>query len=260
MPLPSLQNWETTRDALHQATLVVGAIRVASSDAMMNDLQFSLEVIEGGVSSTELNGGGVLKLDFATFTLIYEKDGRVIFKLDASGLTQKSLMDEVLRKLSANGVTLQPSLKHITHDEPFNLDMQLAKAYAKTVDAIFTALARFRAKLAGAMTPLVIWPHHFDMAFIWFATSAMDEHTAPHIMIGFAPFSDGKDRPYFYGYGWSKDTGYVQVEVDDPAQSISEGYTGLYIDYDTLRASDNVNQTLEAILMQYHHRASEMLI
>jgi hypothetical protein len=110
------------------------------------------------------------------------------------------------------------------------------------------------------MSPIVIWPHHFDMAFIWFTTENMDEHKAPHLAIGFAPFSDGLNRPYFYGYGWSQETGYVQVELDPPAQAITEAYTGLYAEYDTLRTEDNMNQIIEDMLLAYHRKASAVLL
>ena len=168
-------------------------------------------------------------------------------------------MQAVLDKFASLSITIEPSMKHITHDEPFDVDMSLAQDYATAMDAIYTALARFRAKLSGGMSPLVMWPHHFDMAFMWFATMDMNEHQDPHMAIGFAPFSDGIDRPYFYGYGWSKDTGYVQVELDPPAQAITEGYTGLYAEYDTLREEDKFNQVVGNMLLAYQRKVAARL-
>ncbi len=260
MMLPTLSNWETTRDALHQVALTIGAIRVASSDPLANDLQYSLTVTQGGVSTSDLKIVGELKFDFASFSLTYlssENDG---FTIDATNHTQQSLMKAILEEFAKMDIILEPSMKHIVHDNPFEINKSLAKDYATTIDTIFTALARFRARLSGGMSPIVIWPHHFDMAFMWFATESMDEHTAPHLAIGFAPFSDGINRPYFYGYGWSQETGYVQVALDPPAQAITESYTGLYAEYDTLRTEDNFNQVIEDMLLAYHHKASTVLL
>jgi len=257
MTLPKLDNWDKTLSALHQVALVVSAVRVASSDALANDLQYSVAVTDSGISTTELNAGGELRFDFATFTLTYMRDDGVVFSVPANEFNQTSLMQKVLDGLKAVGVVIEPSMKHIIHETPFEVDMGLAQDYALVVDAIYTMLARFRAKLTGPMSPIVIWPHHFDMAFMWFATSGMDEHTDPHLAIGFAPFSDGIDRPYFYGYGWSKDTGYIQVDVEPPAKAITDGYTGLYAEYDILNGNDDIAKTLEHVLLSYHKRASQ---
>lgn len=259
MALPILENWESTRTALHQVALVLSAIRVASSDALPNDLQFSANVVDGGISTTELNIGGELFFDFASFTLIYVRDGEEIFKISAGGYNQQSLMQAVLDEFKKLDIVIEPSMKHITQDTPFAIDMRLAEDYATVVDAVYTMLARFKAKLSGAMSPLVIWPHHFDMAFIWFATSGTNEHKDPHLAIGFAPFSNGIDRPYFYGYGWSEATGYVQVDVKSPAKAITEGYTGLYAEYDALN-TDDMAQILIGILLDYKEKASQALL
>jgi len=260
MTLPSLSNWETTRDALHQVSLIVGAIRVASAEPLANDLQYSVAVTNGGISTSELLIGGEVKFDFASFSLTYQRPKGNGFTIDATNHNQKSLMQAILDEFTKLDIKLDPSMKHILHDNPFNIDKSLAQDYATAVDKIYTALARFRAKLSGGMSPIVIWPHHFDIAFMWFATESMDEHKAPHLAIGFAPFSDGIDRPYFYGYGWSQETGYVQVEVDPPAQAITESYTGLYAEYDTLRTDNNFNQVIEDMLLAYQQKASSVLL
>ena len=259
MTLPALSNWETSRDALHQVSLVVGAIRVASSEALPNDLQFSLAVTDHGISTSELKIGGELKFDFASFSLTYQGTTDS-FTLDATGYNQKSLMQALLDKFAKLGIHIEPSMKHITHGTPFDVDKSLTRDYAKVCDTIYTALARFRAKLSGGMSPIVIWPHHFDMAFMWFASENMDEHTAPHLAIGFAPFSDGVNRPYFYAYGWSKETDYVQVKTEPPAQAITTPYTGLYAEYDTLYKEAEFNRVIEEMLLDYHHKASTVLL
>lgn len=260
MTLPALSNWETTRDALHQVSLIVGAVRVASSDPLPNDLQFSVTVTDRGISTSQLKIGGELRFNFASFSLTYQRHTENGFTIDATGYHQKSLMQALLDEFGKLGIQIEPSMKHITNDTPFDIDTSLTLDYAKVTDAIYTALARFRAKLSGGMSPIVIWPHHFDMAFMWFATENMDEHKAPHLAIGFAPFSNGINRPYFYAYGWSQETGYVQVELDPPAQAITESYTGLYAEYDTLRTEDKFNNVIEKMFLAYHAKASTVLL
>ena len=252
MALPALTQWNETRDALHQIALVVGAVRVACTDPLPNDLHFSLDVTDGGYSTTKMRCGGVLHFDFDALRLTFVRGSCKVFSLDIAGHSQISLMRRLLAVFGDCGYGIQPSMKLITGDSEFMIDRAEAVAYKTTLNAVFTALARFRAKLTGCMTPLVLWPHHFDLAFIWFATDGTDEHSDPQIAYGFAPFSVGLERPYIYAYAWSKPTGYLNMTLEPPAQAITEGYTGLYAPYDALREVDPFDAAVEAMLMSYH--------
>lgn len=260
MTLPSLENWASTRDALHQIAQVAGAVCATSSDPSPNDLHFSLELTAGGLSTARMRCGGVLSIDFAQFELAFLRNDKRVFTLDISGHSQTSLMRRLLSLFGDCDYAVQPSLKHITHDTPLACERTIAIEYQALLDAVYTALARFRARLSGHMTPLALWPHHFDLAFIWFPTPQTDEQTAPQIAFGFAPYSPGLERPYFYAYAWSKPTGYVQAPVEAPAQSISAAYTGLYAAYDDLRERDDFCRTVESMLLAYQRSATPLLV
>lgn len=259
MAMPALANWEATRDALHQIALVMGAARVAGSDPLPNDLQFSLDVTADGISTAELHFGGVLQFSFHALQLTFARGGRQVFTLDAAGHSQISLMRRLLEQLDDGGCGVQPSMKHITDETAFSIDRAQALDYAATLGAVFTALAKFRAKLNGCMTPLVLWPHHFDLAFLWFANDGMNEHSDSQIAYGFAPFSPGLERPYFYAYAWSQTTGYLQLPLAAPAQGLSEPFTGLYAPYDALREVNPFDAAVETMLTSYHLAASQQL-
>jgi len=259
MALPALIEWEGTRDALHQIALVMGAIRVACADPLPNDLHFSLDVSAGGLSTGEMNCGGALHFDFEMLRFSYAIGDDSVFSLDIEDQSQISLTRRLLAAIGEFGCRSQPSMKHITSDKPFAIDRAQATAYARTIRAVSTTLAKFRAKLNGCMTPLVLWPHHFDLAFIWFATERTNEQSDPHIAYGFAPFSPGLARPYIYAYAWSRPTGYLQLPLGAPAQPITDAYTGLYAPYDALRQLNPFDAAVETMLMNYHQLASARL-
>src|SRR5919109_78870 len=105
-PLPSLANWERTSHSLHQAAMLLGAIRQLANP------------------------------------------------------------------------------RELTNDAPLLIDAHASADYAQALDRVFTATARFRARLTGLQTPIVVWPEHFDLSFLWFATErATDEF--PHMNFGF---------------------------------------------------------------------------
>ena len=259
MKLPALTAWEGTRAALHQVSLVIGAIRVACSEPLPHDLQFSLEVTAGGLSTSELRCGGALHIDFEALQLTCRRGDCDVFSLNFLGHSQVSLMRQLLAALADFGCIVQPSMKTITSDSQFDIDSELACAYWKTLSAMFAALERFRATLGGGTTPLVLWPHHFDLAFIWFATEGRDEQRDPQIAYGFAPNSPGLARPYVYAYAWSEPTGYLNLPLAFPARAIAEEYTGLYSDYDKLRELEPFDAAVVAMLTNYHQLAAAQL-
>lgn len=255
MALPRLTNWEPTRDALHQVAQIIGAIRVACSDHLANDLHYSLDLTANGFSSRTMRCGGVLQFNCRTMLLGFTRCGNTIFSLDVRGHSQVTIMQKLLATFSDCGYSIAPALKHITHDEPLALDTTLAAESLAALNAMYTALARFRARLGGFMTPLVLWPHHFDLAFLWFPTDRTNEHSDPQIAFGFAPFSAGLDRPYVYAYAWSKTTGYLDLPLQPPAQAVTDVYTGLCAAYDDLREADDFSATLESMLLGYQSSA-----
>lgn len=251
MSLPALENWESTRETLHQVALALGAVRVGSADSLPNDLHFSLDVTAQGLSTSKLRIGGELRFNISDLTVVYSRDGAPVFALDISGQTQISLLHAVTAGLAARGFPIEPTLKHITRNSQFVFDPALAADYMRVLNAVFSALARFRAKLSGYQTPLVMWPHHFDMAFLFFPGEGSNEHNDPQLAFGFAPNSTGLARPYFYAYGWSPAAGYVDIPVAAPGQSITTGYTGLYAAYDDLQSLPDFNVAIENLLLAY---------
>ena len=189
MSLPPLANWEATRVALHEIALVIGAIRVASSDPLPNDLHFSLDVTADGISTTKMRCGGELRFDLMSMHLKFVRGDYVVFGLEVGGLSQLTLMRRLLACFGDCAYGIRPSMKHITSESEFAIDCSAVESYALALNAAYTDLARIRAKLRGFMTPLVLWPRHFDLGFIWFPSGKTDEQSDPQIAYGFAPCS-----------------------------------------------------------------------
>ena len=259
MSLPGLVNWQATRDALHQVALVVNSLRVACVAPLRNDRQYGLELSAAGLTTAELSFAGELVFDIAELNLVYELDGNSVFVIPVESHTQQTLMREVLSSFAAQGIEFNPALTHITHDEPFVIDRNQAVDYLLVLQAAAGVLSSLRANLPGYTSTVVVWAHHFDLAFLWFPVESMDEHHDPHLAFGFSPFSPGLERPYFYAYGWSPSAGYATVPLQPPAKAITEGYTGLYAAYDVLRQGADFSFEVQSILTEYYELARTQL-
>lgn len=260
MALPSLHQWDATRDALHQAAQVIGALRVAAHTPLPNDLHVSLHVTARGLRTGPLAIGGEFTLDFPTSAVIYSAHAEVIFSVQIAGHTQISLMDAILKALRDVDQVLVPRRQKIVGDRPLMPDLGLARDYAQVMDRIYTALARVKARLAGAMTPLVLWPHHFDLSFLWFVTGKTDEHQDPHMNFGFAPISEGFPRPYVYSYAWPMTEGVSAIQPASPSRWHRDGWIGVVLDYDDLKDANQPEALIEDVLWHFHSQAAPLMV
>ena len=232
MPLPPLKNWETTRDSLHQAARAIGSIKVAVSPKQPNSTQYSLSPTRYGLKTNQLSIGEI-QLHYAEAMVKIKQSDGSIAEIPLAGHHQVSFTDTVLEKLAEAGHKVEPNREILPHTTPFNIDPNTAAAFLDLHDRMYTVLARFRAKLGGCLNAVLVWPHHFDMAFLWFKEGC-DEHKDPHIGIGFAPFSDNISRPYFYFYAWPMDEDFAPPALPKPAYWESTDYKGIRVDYDDL--------------------------
>ena len=257
--LPTLENWDATRDALHQIALVQSAIKVACVEPQPNSLQYSLSVTPAGLSAARLNVGGELCFDIADLRMVYSREDRVEFALDLAGYDQKTLLDDLVGAFASLGIEINPSQTYVKSKQRFAIERELAADYLTVLAAAYASLGRFRARLSGSLSPLVLWAHHFDLGFLWFPGANRDEHKDPQLAFGFAAYSPGLDRPYFYAYGWTATAGYLQIPVTAPARAGTEGYTGLYADYDALDKGDRFGSQVENIMYDYFSLAKREL-
>jgi hypothetical protein len=249
MPLPDLLNWELTRDNLHRSTKLLNAVRLRYLEPMPNHLHHSLVITPNGLSTGVFSTGGgaansEVQLDFKTAS---------VNDVALNGHSLKTLSAQVLVNAG-----LDVPMTNLSDDTPFEVNVGLAKDYAQTLYSVFTAVARFRARLLGAMSPVVVWSHHFDVSFLWFATAQADE-TAPHMNFGFSPGDAGIPRPYFYVYAYPSPESLTQLILPTPVRWHTEGWTGACIDYDDVRQSDSFEADIEALLMRIFDIVSPLL-
>jgi hypothetical protein len=250
--LPALENWKTTCDSLHHAAQALGEIRRSIVSPLPNALHLSLYFAPEGLTTGILPDGGEAVFDFGSESIHYHTpdDEEIVIFLD--GHNQQTLLTALAEAIPAAQERLEPH--RLQDDTPFEIDSGLAGDYASALYAIFTAVARFRARLFGAMTPVVLWTHHFDLSFLWFATNTPDEHTQPHFNFGFAPFTgDEFPRPYLYSYMYPLPEGMtnddlIKTELPMPIRWHHGSWTGAILEYDELTQADNPEKMIESAL------------
>jgi hypothetical protein len=251
-----------TLEGLHRGALLLKAVQYLTQTPQPAYLNLALGMRSDGPVSGNLPMGGRIQLDLASGHLLYTTAAGAPTPIPLSGRSQAAVFDElfsvladrelagmlpaggdieprVMTALAAAGRPSPPPPRTQLVDESIIiLDRRVAQNYSQALDTVFTGLARFRAHLGGTMTPIVLWPHHFDLSTLWFPGNAIDED-APHLNFGFAPFSAGIDEPYVYAYAYPYPAHHDPPAMPTGAHWHTTGWTGAVLPYTVIAAQAN---------------------
>ena len=280
MNLPSLNNnWEATSKGLQQAAALLGAIRMLVNKPVKNFLELALRIEPNGLSAEMLPSGGSILLDFERATLVI-RNAEDIAEIALNGNSQVSLLERLLETLDANKQAIAPKkensftkgflealqAKHhkldgsleLTSTESLVVDTNVSSDYAQVLYHVFTAVSRWKARLNGFQTPIVVWSEHFDLSTLWFATNT-DTESSPHINFGFAPFDGTHSRPYLYAYSYPMPKDFEKLPLSKPAQWHTASWKGVYVPYDDLANTDNPEALIERIFEEVYNTLAPTL-
>jgi hypothetical protein len=274
MTLLQLDHWTETSFGLHRGVLLLGALQRLTQPPQPAYLELGLQLVASGLAASPLPGGGLVLLDFSAGSLVYTpaSGAEVSFPLHRSTQAQvfaglfgvlsqgelsgllpdgPDLAERLRAGIAARGGRYRPPQPGSLWDETrINLDARTTRAYLEVLQLVFTAIARFRARLAGMQTPLVVWPEHFDLSTLWFQGTTIDESQA-HLNFGFAPFSDGLPHPYLYAYAYPYPQHYEPPALPEGAYWHTQGWTGVVLPYAVIAAQSDpaafVEETCQAI-------------
>lgn len=273
MALPPLTNWDTTAQGLHRVTQLVVGIRQWVSEPLPNFLHLTMQVEPDGLSTGGLSTGGSIDVNFRQAAVRFQPADGVETSVPVAGQTASSLFhallkamqagnfapvlegvqdDKLVRAMLAAMQAKNPAaaerLERLADDTPLEINTSLANDYADVLYTFFTAVARFRARLNGHMTPVIVWPHHFDLSTLWFFEGEMDDQKS-HINVGFAPFSEGFPRPYLYAYVHPYPPNVEYPPLPQPAHWNDQGWTGVIVNYDDIVQHKQPDRFIEQLCL-----------
>jgi hypothetical protein len=233
MMFPALHHWQATRDSLHRVALLMNAIRVHQQPALPHDLEHALHV-DGDQLRTQGAPNGEIVLHLRALTLTHGTQVLPVATTSPSDLAQQ---------------LAQPLWTQYTPDTRApQLDPTWAADYADVLRLSYDIMARARGRIFGMLTPMVLWPHHFDVAFTWYASGKVDPQ-APQMTFGFAT-GEGAERPYFYATTYPLPPKLSEAPLSAPARWYSETWQGARLDYDAVREHANAESVIESFYQQ----------
>lgn len=264
MTLPALQNFEANIHQVHQAMMLFGVINHQTLEKQANWLHMATQAHPYGFVTQTYPKGGRLVLNTDEGAVIYHRGNGENISFPLKDHTQKSLFEAILEAMAEDELAgyfddlagdslaekllgkiqakspekLPEVLAEHTREDNLAYDVGVVQDYMQAVNTIFTGIARWRGRISGHLSPIVVWAEHFDLSTIWFANPEMDEYKS-HINIGFAPFTDGVfERPYLYAYAYPYKENYTAPQLETPLKWETVAYTGIYVAYDDIAGQD----------------------
>ncbi|MCA0452371.1 MAG: DUF5996 family protein [Chloroflexi bacterium] len=259
MALPALENWDTTRRSLHQVVQVVGSIKKAVVEPLPNYAHLGLFVTAEGLTTGRLNGRGEIIINFLQWRVSYFSPANQQYDIDIQDMTQVDIRNAILEGMKHAGFEVHPKLEEITGQSPLRIDRSTMKAYQQGLYAVYTALSHFRNRFLGTFSPMIIFPHGFDLSFLWFKHGS-EEKTNPHMNFGFSPGSEGFPRPYIYVYASPLPEAFFDISLPILARFVHEPWKGIMISYDRLVSEEHPETLLVQMLVDIQSAVAPLLV
>ncbi|HEX9854735.1 MAG TPA: DUF5996 family protein [Acidimicrobiia bacterium] len=239
--LPSLpSDLEPTRASLHAYARAVGALPRVHANPHPLWWHTGLALGPTGLTTAQmaLPGGGfaAARIDFTSDDVVLATStgeaGRWSMR---RGMTGTEMAEAILASAADLGLEGDYDRERFTNDGPRAYDPEVAAASFTTLLGVRDVFERHLAELPGAVSPIHLWPHGFDLAFDWIGTRTVrsdagaDDSAHPATLnLGFYP----EGRAYFYSNPWPFESALGEVALPSGADWHRDGWEGSILYFD----------------------------
>lgn len=266
-PLP-LKEWQATRDSIQGYAQVVGKIRRALTPHQRHWFEVNLRTAGLGLTTTPIRHENI------TFEMLFDYTGHQLVistskgdwsEVDLDGQTAEEFCDEVVHALDEMGISVDIDKEQFS-DEEGTYDPDYVEDCWQAISQIDMVLKEFSGQLRGRKGPVCLWPHHFDLAVLWFSgrlvpgTDPDDEESADEQMnFGFSTGDSSIPDAYFYITAYPWPDGLEDTPLPPAARWQTEGWKGAVMMYSDLITAENPRKNLLTFLQTVQKSGSERM-
>jgi Family of unknown function (DUF5996) len=242
-PLLQGEAWVDSRDALHAYARLIGKYRAAAAPKQKHWWQVGLLPSLGGFDTGLLhieNWVMSIELNLLTLSVVLSFRNKSELKFPLTGQSNRSLYESIQAQMASfaiknvdQGVLSDASYK--------GLNKQEVAKFAQATNAINAAFEIFKGEQRRETGPIILWPHHFDLAMLWFSGRLVDgidpadeENADEQVNFGFSVGDEANPEPYFYITAYPLPDGLETVQLPEGAYWHSQGWNGALMPYSVL--------------------------
>ncbi|MGI9259054.1 MAG: DUF5996 family protein [Gammaproteobacteria bacterium] len=243
-PQLTLDNWRTTRDALHEFSRVLGAVRRELTPPREHWWHITLHTSASGLTTTPILAGSryiefVLNPAAAMVEVVTSHGERVGIGID--GMSQHSLALAVESALDDFGIKSTVSSSDEWSDEVRAYDLCSASRFWQALVSVDSCLREFKGTLRERTSPVQLFPHHFDLSMNWFSgrlvpgiNPADAERAEEQMNFGFVTGDATIADAYLYATAYPSPDAFSGSTLPRGAYWQTEGFTGAILPYEKL--------------------------
>jgi hypothetical protein len=273
-PSLALANLPATRDTIQGYSKVLGKIRRALTPPQKHWWHVSLRVNQSGLTTTPIpsaeaeEGYFEMALDFLReHQLVISTNRQERWSLPLTAAPSlHDFCEAVLTALAQLGINVELDRSLFADTTPGVYDPAAAAQVGQALISVNQALNQFKAELTHETGPVQLWPHHFDLAMLWFSgrkvpgVDPADEENADEQMnFGFSTGDSGISEPYFYitAYPWPEQI--VSAALPAGASWHTASWKGALFMYNSLVEVAEPTEKLLAYLRATHQAGARLM-
>jgi hypothetical protein len=203
-----LESWRPTRDTLQGLSRILGEIRQANAPREPHWFHISLHLYAQGLLTPTITAGDKafevrINLTSHRIELLADDGGQSVIAIP--GRTVADLVGDLRTSMDRLAIKSSLDWSRLDTSMTSEYDVVQVQEFWRNLSAIHDMLTRFKATLRGHTGPLQLWPHHFDLAFLWFSgrqvpgqDPADEDASAEQMNFGFSTGDEEMAEPYFY--------------------------------------------------------------
>lgn len=228
-----------TREYVQDVSKVIGKVQQVLITAQPHDWHKGLEVTKTGLRSQQPTNNERIAVDLVTGQI---STGKSTWKLDGmSSLDVLNGFIEWVKSQPTSGNLALPELQsHIS-----TYDFEQTGLIAKLNYEANTILTEIKARITLGMTsPVLLFPHHFDVSFVWFPGQPANKANEHQFTYGFSTGDEYIAEPYYYVTEYPLSEKFEKVSFKAPAYWHAEGFSGAVLKYSEVAKSTNPQELI----------------
>ena len=253
----------------HKYLLLIGKVRAQFSIPQKHWWHVALIPSLHGLTTGLLEHNGVIfeiEINFYMATLSINYPESVTTNITLKGQSSKKLHSQLSQEFQKKKIVLdidQAVLSDLNTDQ---FSISHAKTMADTLHFINHAFTHVRNPQREETGPVLLWPHHFDIAFLWFSgrlipdsDPADAEHSDEQMNIGFSFGDDSVPEAYFYisAYPWQQE--FIQGPLPEGAYWHTDGFNAAVLPAKILHANNNPQKYLQDFTLQVIETGKQLM-
>lgn len=272
-PLP-LASWQETRDTLHTYSRILGKIRQALTPPLQHWWHISLYPDDCQLTTGPMPIPNSRNRDFDSCNLGIDLNAHAVCisnptseqRIPLAGQSAHSLTAAILRGLARWDVRPAIDEDLFADGTPLAYDPDKARRYGQVLDGLAAVWTNFQSELPGKISPVQLWPHHFDLSLVWFTGRKVPgvdpndlENADEQMAFGFSTGDEGIPDAYVYVTAYPFPDSLTSFALPAPAYWQTTGWQGALIPYNELVEMDEPASRLLDILRAVQRACAEKM-